>query len=166
MHIIDCEVIRLEVKKVSRKDQEAIVFTHSDYKEENDLLVKLYACKQYCKVLQEGHPDQFFIGDSNDGDGNGNGQAEGEVELPDTIMHNNANSSGTTLNENISQMQSQCFFVDDNNLPVSENVPDAITGSSSVSERRINSNDVMQERKHDGFYVSGRSQSLNNIKRP
>ena len=89
------------------------------------------------KILQEGPPDQFFIGDSNDGDENVNGQAEGEVELPD-IVHKNANSGGTALNEIISQMRNQCFFVDDNNLPVTENIRDTVAVSSSVNERHIN----------------------------
>lgn len=151
MRIIDCRVIRLEVKKISRKDQEAIVFTHSDYKEENGLLVELYACKRYCKILQEGPPDQFFIADSNDDVENVNRDAEGEVELPD-IVRNSANSGGTALNEIISQMRSEGFFVDDDNLPVEENVPDVITEASSDGERRsIDRNDVMQEWKHDGL---------------
>ena len=150
MRIIDCRVIRCEVKKISRRDQEAIVFTHDDYKEENGLLVELYACQRYCKILQEGPPDQFFIGGSNDGDENVNGQAEGEVELPD-IVHKNANSGSTALNEIISQMRNQGFFVDDDNLPVPENIPDTVPESSSVNERNINSNDVMKEWGHDGL---------------
>ena len=77
MRIIDCHVIRCEVKKISRRDQEAIVFTHDDYKMDNGLLVELYACKRYCKILQEGPPDQFFIGDSNVGNNNNNGDVEG-----------------------------------------------------------------------------------------
>ena len=134
MRIIDCHVIQCEVKNISRKDQEAIVFTHGDYKEENGTLVELYACKRYCKILQEGPPDQFFIGDSNDGGENINGGIQGEIELPEIVRHH-ANSSGTALNEIISQMRSQGFFVDDDNLPVPENVPDATTESLSVNER-------------------------------
>ena len=57
------------------------MFTHSDYKEKNGAVVKLYACKQYCKILKEGPPDQFFNDDSNDGADNTNGEAEWEVEL-------------------------------------------------------------------------------------
>ena len=61
MHIIECHVIQCEVKKISQKAQEAIVFTHSGYKQENGQLVELYACKRYYKVLQEGLPDQFLF---------------------------------------------------------------------------------------------------------
>ena len=96
-------------------------------------MVELNACKQYCKILQEGHPDQFFIGDPNDADENVNREAEGEVEVPEIVL-NNTNSSATALNEIISQMQSKGFFVDNGNLTVPENVPDAITEASSVND--------------------------------
>ena len=140
----------MEVKKISQKDQEAIVFTQSEYKEEKGLLVELYAFKRYCKILQEGPPDQFFIADSNEDVENVNREAEGEAELPE-IVRNNTNSGATALNEIISQMRSEGFFIDDDNLPVEENIHDAITESSSVNERHIDSNDVMQEWKHDGL---------------
>ena len=58
-------------------------------------------------------------------------------------------SSGTALNDIISQTRSQGFFVGDNNLQVLENVPDTTTESSGANERQINSNDVMQEWKHE-----------------
>ena len=61
------------------------MFTHCDYKEYNGLLVELYTCKQYCKILQEGPPDQFFIGDSSDGNDNINGDIEGEIELSEIV---------------------------------------------------------------------------------
>ena len=144
MCIINCHVILCEVKKISRRDQEAIAFTHYDYKEENGLLVELYVYKWYCKILQEGPPDQFFIGDSSDGNDNINGDVDGEIELPEIVRHH-TNSRGTALNEILSQMRSQGFFVNDNSLPVLENVPDTITESSSTYERQTNTNDVMQE---------------------
>ena len=63
-------------------------------------------------------------------------------------MQNNANSSGTALNEIISQMRNQGFFVNDDNLLVTENIPDAI----AVSPRdNIDSNNVMKEWEHDGL---------------
>ena len=117
MRIIDCRVLWCEVKKISQKDQEAIVFTHGDCKQENDQLVELYACKRYCKILQEGPPDHFFIHDSNDGNDYVNGGEKEMVEIP-AIVHANTNSTGSALTEIVSQLQNQGFFIDDNNLSV------------------------------------------------
>ena len=53
------------------------------------------------------------------------------------------NYSGTALDEIISEIPSQGFFVNDNNLLVLENNPDVIVESSSVNKRCVNSNKVM-----------------------
>ena len=45
-------------------------------------------------------------------------------------------------------MRNQGFFVDGDNLPVPDNIPDAVAVSFSVNE---NSNDVMKEWEHDGL---------------
>ena len=46
-------------------------------------------------------------------------------------------------------MQSQGFFINDDTLPVLENISDVIVESSRVNEKCINSNGVMQEWKYD-----------------
>ena len=57
-----------------------IIQYHGNYKEENGLLVEIYAYKQYCKIHQEGPPDQLFIDDSNDGNENVSEEVSEEVE--------------------------------------------------------------------------------------
>ena len=84
-------------------------------------MVELYTCKWSCKILQECPRGQFFVGDSNDDDENINREVEGEVEVPENVR-NNANSSGTAINEIIAQMQSKGYFVNDDNLPVPERI--------------------------------------------
>ena len=86
MCIIDCRVIWCEDKKILQRDQEAILFTHSDYKEENGLLFQTYDCKQYYKILQEVPTGQFFIDGLNDDDDENMNQDQDqgeEVELPE-----------------------------------------------------------------------------------
>ena len=51
----------------------------------------------------------------------------------------------------IFQLQNQGFFIDDDNLPVSENIPDAVVQPSSKNESEINNDGVMKEWKHDGL---------------
>ena len=39
IYIINCHLLWCELKKISRKDQGAIVFTHSDHKEKNGIAI-------------------------------------------------------------------------------------------------------------------------------
>ena len=56
----NCETIRQEVKKVSRKEQLVLVVRHEDFKNPDDSYIELHGVKRYWKVSQEGHPDYFF----------------------------------------------------------------------------------------------------------
>ena len=61
-HLENCETIRQEVKRVSRKEQLVLVVRHEDFKNPDDSHIELHGVKRYWKVSQEGHPDYFFDG--------------------------------------------------------------------------------------------------------
>ena len=48
------------MKKISRKDQLALVVTHDDFKDANDNLQELHAIKKHFSIQEEGDADMFF----------------------------------------------------------------------------------------------------------
>ena len=48
------------MKKISRKDQLALVVTHDDFKDANGSLQELHAVKKYFSINEEGDPGLFF----------------------------------------------------------------------------------------------------------
>ena len=52
-------ILRQEAKKVSKRDQLCVVFSHEDFRSEGELM-ELHAVKSHVKVTKEGHPDFFF----------------------------------------------------------------------------------------------------------
>ena len=48
------------MKKISRKDQLALVVTHDDFKDANGNLQELHAIKKHFSIKEEGDPDLFF----------------------------------------------------------------------------------------------------------
>ena len=64
----DCQTVRQEMKKVSRKDQLVIVVHHEDFKTEEGDFIDLYAAKRYWKVHKGGDADlRFDLAPTNDG---------------------------------------------------------------------------------------------------
>ena len=47
--------IRKEIRRVTTRDQEVMVFRHDDFN------CELYSCLRWVKVLQEGPADQLFV---------------------------------------------------------------------------------------------------------
>ena len=64
----DCQTVRQEMKKVSRKDQLVIVVHHEDFKTEEGDFIDLYTAKRYWKVHKGGDADlRFDVAPTNDG---------------------------------------------------------------------------------------------------
>lgn len=146
MRLIDCWVIRREVKKISRKDQEAIVFSHNDYVDDDGTLIELHAVIRFCKILQEGPPAQFFVDNSSDVEDDSRQPLEqGQLEIPREAHL--ATNSRTALADIIVELRNQGFSIDDDNAPAPENVP-VDEGESLISN---NSNNVMKEWGHNGL---------------
>ena len=72
----DCQTVRQEVKKISCKDQLALVLTHDDFKYANGNLQELHAIKKHFSIQEEGDPDLFF-----------NVPQERQEETMDTPLH-------------------------------------------------------------------------------
>ena len=90
IYTIDCCVKQSGVKKISWNDQEVIIFTRSDYKDDNSILVELYACQRYCNVLQGSPPDKFLSSNLK----NINEESE-EIEIPEIAHHGSMDGSHT-----------------------------------------------------------------------
>ena len=99
-------------------------------------MVELYACRRYCKGLQEGPPNQFFIRDLNDDSEYVNGGVEEALRIP-AIININSNNSELELTKIVYKLRNQGFFIDNDNIPVPDNIPDAEVEPSSTNESQI-----------------------------
>lgn len=115
----DCIVIRMEVKKVNRRDQLVIVMKHDDFKTHDGALEEIYCVSRWCRVTEEGSSDYFF--DKEEGGGtvatrNEIVTAEIQVELPAVVenIHNRGFLNVDLLNLNGD------VEVDDDNAPAPE----------------------------------------------
>ena len=78
----DCETVRQELKKVSRRDQLVIVVHHADFKTDSGDFIDLYAVKRYWKVQKAGDVDlRFDAAPTNEG----GGQEEEMMALPAAV---------------------------------------------------------------------------------
>ena len=121
----NCETIRQEVKKVSRKEQLVLVVRHEDFKNPDDSYIELHGVKRYWKVSQEGHPDYFFdaIAPTDE-----NANSQDDTLMPEAVSeHINGNSRTT---ETIQALRDE-VDVDDDNEPAPENIPQSTDSTSS-----------------------------------
>ena len=56
----NCVVIRLEVKKIRKKDQLAIVLKHDDFKTNDGAFEELHTVSRWCNITEEGPSDLIF----------------------------------------------------------------------------------------------------------
>ena len=120
----DCETVRQELKKVSRRDQLVIVVHHADFKTDSGDFIDLYAVKRYWKVQKAGDVDlRFDAAPTNEG----GGQEEEMVALPAAV---DDYINGDRVNT-IEALQ-DVVEVDDDNDPAPENVPQQSDNNASV----------------------------------
>ena len=111
--------LRVETKKVNRKEQQVFVFRHDDFQDN-----ELHCVKQWCKVMEEGAEEHLFevieqqrIRASQEA-GN-EGRDEGATDIGDDIFRLRDRT------EDIANARAAGFFVDDDNDPLPENTPGA-----------------------------------------
>ena len=129
----DCQTIRQEMKKVSRKDQLVLVVHHDDFKTEDGDFIDLYAVKRYWKVHKGGDEDlRFDVASTNDGG------AQGEEMLPlPAAVDDYINGERVNVVEALQDV----VEIDDDNEPAPENVP----------RNNDNNTGVFGEWGHTGF---------------
>jgi hypothetical protein len=107
-----CLVVRMEVKKVTGKDQLCLVVTHVDFKKADGSLIELHAVKGHWRIHKEGERDLFF-----DSAAVPASDAEVEFSLPPEIADKEATE------ESILEALTDVVEIDDDNQPLPENIP-------------------------------------------
>lgn len=137
----NCVVIRLEVKKIRKKDQLAIVLKHDDFKTNDGAFEELHTVSRWCNITEEGPSDLFFdnsdssnVGASNASGNDAAGTVESEVPAVAEKINNRGLQDGDVVN-----LQG-LVEIDDDNAPAPENIPDT---SSNVE-------DIFTSCGHDG----------------
>ena len=111
----DCQTIRQEMKKVSRKDELVIVVHHEDFNMEEGDFIDLYAVKCYGKVHKGGDEDlRFDVAPTNDCGEQGDEMLPLPAAVDDYI-------NGEQVN--IIEALQEVVEIDDDNEPAPENVP-------------------------------------------
>jgi len=137
----NCTVICQEVKKVSGKQQLTIIVIHDKLKT-NDQHVEMHVVPWWGHIMAEGLPDFFFTARVAGGDDAVEAPVE-DVFLPPDVL--DIAQRGIVDNINLVDLQ-DLINVDDDNLPVPENMPQETTtvnnaiygewGHSGVCERK------------------------------
>ena len=63
LRLQNCIIVRLEVKKIRRLDQLAVVLKHDDFKTNDGAFEEIYTVSRWCSVTEEGPSDFFFSND-------------------------------------------------------------------------------------------------------
>ena len=124
--------IRVEEKKVNRRDQSCVVYRHDQFDGR-----ELHSVVRFCRVEEEGHPDHFFYRNDDENKEDGDDKEKGDrnneisedeipaVPLPEAVRHM-GNSA-----EDIALVRAMGLMVDDDNEPAPENVPDGVSDDVS-----------------------------------
>lgn len=112
------KVLRLEEKKVSRKQQKCVVFTSTDFVYHDGSLIELHAVIKNCKVIAEGPTDKFFNRQGVDEERTEDAE-EGPPMPPDVL---NADVRRTVTDEDVNNIRGVVTIEDDND-PLPENIP-------------------------------------------
>ena len=120
-------VLRQEIKRVSRKDQLAVVFTHPEFKDDNNELLELHTIQRWLTVTEEGESDYFFDTNSN-GNNNANTEIvertpEEQVEVPVIAQQNNRAETLDMNDPYVLEQLRGIASIDDDNEPVQDNIP-------------------------------------------
>ena len=115
--------MRQQLKKVSKRDQLCILFTHDDFVQTKNGVeepILLHAVKRFVRVDQEGPQDLFFDEVMDTAERNDQTE-EPPPATPKEIMEMQKKS---TLPDDAGVSLSHLVEVDDDNEPAPENVPD------------------------------------------
>ena len=123
------KVIRQETKKISRRDQLALVFRCPDVVDDNGTMIELHAVPRWFKIEQEGPRDLFFT--APEPNAPVVEAPQGPRAVPQAALEVMQRSGGRRLNENDFAALDGVVDIDDDNLPAPENVPDGREDDSS-----------------------------------
>ena len=120
--------MRQEGKKISHKDQLALVVTHDDFKDADGNFQELHAVKKHFSIKEEGDPDLFF-------DVPQERQEETmDTPLPDAVDNELSGGNHGGLSDLVVAF-SGVVNVDDDNQPAPENIPTMTDTPSIISTK-------------------------------
>ena len=146
-----CVVVWHEEKTIRRKRQRAVVFTHDRYPNE-----ELYVVEKYCKVTLEGTEQEFFDNDTNV-EANGGANRDGDVQQRAENIELPAAFFGhfqTDHPDVVDAIQGGNIGIDDDNLPVPENIPNAdaaVPNDECVYEEEWGHDGICARKKSDAW---------------
>ena len=110
-------VLRMESKKVSRRNQLCVIFVSQLIKDSSGNNIELYCVKRYARVECKGL-SKFFFDSVNEEVAE---EAVENEELPINILA--IKNRGTVLDDDVGMLCGAGISVDNNNEPVEENIP-------------------------------------------
>ena len=116
----NCAVVRRETRKVNRREQVVVILHHNDFKTNDGEFEEIYAVPRWCKIVEEGPSENFFIDESEVDVSNVNNELNEGTEAPPIV--NSINVRGSVVDSDIVQMRGE-IHVDDDNAPAPENIP-------------------------------------------
>ena len=126
LRIENLRVVRLDRKKVRRKDQAVVVFVSDAYAVESGDVPELYAIPRYCNIVTEGPREDFFV-QADPEENPGPTDEETPTEIPAEAVHSSRRS---VTDDDVAQLRG-AVEIDDDNEPVPENVPDNSTAPTT-----------------------------------
>ena len=122
-------VVRQEEKVVSRRKQLAIV-VHSEQFKEGDEFIELHAVPHWVRIDEEGPSEYFFGSETTDQPGQTNQQGNPTTNIQDAV--DQVSRRGGLTENNIQDLIANGVTVDDDNLPLEENLPSNNNGGSGA----------------------------------
>ena len=116
------------MKKISHKDQLALVVTHDDFKDAHGNLQELHTVKKHFSIKEEGDPDLFF-----DVPQERQEETMG-TPLPDAVDNELSGGNHGGLS-NLVVALSRVVYVDDDSQPAPENIPTMMDTPSIISTK-------------------------------
>lgn len=110
--------VKRETKKVNRRDQKCIFFTHDDFPDK-----ELHSVERWVRVDKEENDNQFFDDNGQGGEEEVHNGPDGEqdgIPIPQEVF-NLERTRGTV--EDIANVHVMGFGVNDDNKPAPENIP-------------------------------------------
>ena len=152
--------LRQEERTVRQKKQLCVVFVTDEVTDDNGAPIELYCVRCYAKVAKEGPPEDFFqrkrqrvakeketteneeIPDNDNGEEESPADAE---EMPPNIAVIDARNR--ILPEDISDVRNVGIWVDDDNDPLPENVPELVMDGDEQETPKV----LEEEFGHEGI---------------
>ena len=146
----NCAVVRQESRKVNRREQFVVILNHEDFKTSDGEFEEIYTVPRWCKIVEEGPSENYFIDGSEVANSTGiNIELNEESEAPAIV--NSINVRGGVVDSDLVQMKGE-IYIDDDNAPAPENIP--ASGDSTASEgaecNGCGNSSIFTEWGHDG----------------